>query len=100
MGVLAIELAPFGIRVNMLTPGFFPTAVSAHLGGDLLKKVLEGIPLRRTGRTEELAWPAMLLLSDKLSGFTTGAEWTVDGGQVLRPLPFYTDDEVIQMNRP
>jgi hypothetical protein len=42
----------------------------------------------------------MLLLSDKLSGFTTGAEWVVDGGQTLRPLPFYTDEEVIQMNRP
>lgn len=100
LGLLAIELAPFGIRANMLTPGFFPTAVSAHLGGDLLKKVLDGIPLRRPGKTEELAWPAMMLLSDKLSGFTTGAEWIVDGGQNLRPLPFYTDEEIERMNRP
>ena len=100
MGVLAIELAPFGIRVNMLTPGFFPTAVSAHLGAEKMEQVLDGIPLRRAGRPEELAAPAMLLLSDKLSGFTTGAEWVVDGGQTLRPLPFYTDEEIAEMNRP
>jgi 3-oxoacyl-[acyl-carrier protein] reductase len=99
LGVLAVELAPFGIRVNMLTPGFFPTKVSAHLGGELLKKVLDGIPLRKAGKTEELAPPALMLLSDKLSPFTTGAEWVVDGGQTLRPLPFYTDKEVIGMNK-
>lgn len=99
MGVLAIELAPFNIRVNMLTPGFFPTAVSAHLAGDILKAVLDGIPLRRAGKTEELSWPAMLLLSDKLSGFTTGAEWIVDGGQNLRPLPFYSDEQILAMNK-
>ena len=100
MGVLAVEMAPFGIRVNMLTPGFFPTAVSAHLGADKMKQVLDGIPLHRPGKVEELAWPAMLLLSDKLSGFTTGAEWVVDGGQTLRPLSFYTDEEIVRMNRP
>ncbi len=99
MGVLTIELAPFGIRVNMLTPGFFPTAVSAHLGAEKMQQVLDGIPLRRAGKPEELAWPAMLLLSDKQSGFTTGAEWVVDGGQTLRPLPFYTDEEIVQMNQ-
>ena len=98
LGVLAVELAPFGIRVNMLTPGFFPTKVSAHLGGDLLKKVLDGIPLRRAGKTEDLAPPALMLLSDKLSPFTTGAEWVVDGGQTLRPLPFYADEEILKMN--
>jgi 3-oxoacyl-[acyl-carrier protein] reductase len=100
LGVLAVELAPFGIRANMLKPGFFPTAVSAHLGAEKMKQVLDGIPLRRAGQPEELAWPAMLLLSDKRSGFTTGAEWVVDGGQTLRPLPFYTDEEIVQMNRP
>ncbi|MHB9038219.1 MAG: SDR family NAD(P)-dependent oxidoreductase [Armatimonadota bacterium] len=98
MGVLAVELAAYRIRINMLTPGFFPTAVSAHLGGEKLKQVLDGIPLRRAGKTDELAWPALLLLSDKLSGFTTGAEWVVDGGQTLRPLPFYSDEEIRGMN--
>lgn len=98
MGVLAIELAPFGIRVNMLSPGFFPTKVSAHLGGDNLKKVLDGIPLRKAGKTEDLVPTALLLLSDKLSPFTTGAEWVVDGGQTLRPLSFYSDGEIYQMN--
>ena len=98
MGVLAVELAPFGIRVNMLTPGFFPTAVSAHLGKEMMKQVLDGIPLRRAGNPEELTWPAMLLLSGTRSGFTTGAEWVVDGGQTLRPLPFYSDEDLERMN--
>lgn len=98
MGVLAVEMALYGIRVNMLSPGFFPTQVSAHLGGDLLKKVLDGIPLRKAGDMGDLTSTALLLLSDKLSSFTTGAEWVVDGGQTLRPLPFYSDDEIRQMN--
>jgi NAD(P)-dependent dehydrogenase (short-subunit alcohol dehydrogenase family) len=98
LGVLAVELAPFGIRVNILTPGFFPTQVSAHLGDDLHRKVLDGIPPRKAGKTEDLVPPALLLLSDKLSPFTTGAEWVVDGGQTLRPLPFYSDEEIRQMN--
>lgn len=98
MGILAIELALHGIRVNMLSPGFFPTQVSAHLGGDLLKKVLDGIPLRKAGDMEDLTSAALLLLSDKLSSFTTGAEWVVDGGQTLRPQALYSDEEIRKMN--
>jgi NAD(P)-dependent dehydrogenase (short-subunit alcohol dehydrogenase family) len=98
MGVLAIELAPFGIRVNMITPGFFPTQVSAHLGGEKMKMVLDAIPLKRVGNTEDLTAAALVLLSEKLSSFTTGAEWLIDGGQSLRPIPFYSDEEIRQMN--
>ena len=57
------------------------------------------IPLRRLGSTEELAAAALLLLSDKLSPYTTGAELTVDGGLHLRPLPLYSDDDIQNMNQ-
>ncbi len=103
MEVLAVELAPFGIRVNMLTPGYFPTRLSAHLARDREKEktVLDTIPLRRPGRLETDIGPAaVFLLSDKLSGYTTGAELVVDGGFSLRPPPYYTDDEIREMNLP
>ena len=98
MEVLAVELAPFGIRVNMLTPGYFPTGASAHLAGKRLRRVLDNIPLRRAGNLEDLVAPALLLLSDQLGAFITGTELVVDGGQTLRPLAFYSDDEVRAMN--
>lgn len=101
MGVLAVELAPFQIRVNMLTPGYFPTRVSAHLGKDKEKEkmVLDTIPLRRSGSLENDIGPAaVFLLSDKLSRYTTGADLLVDGGLSLRPLPYYSDEEIRRMN--
>jgi NAD(P)-dependent dehydrogenase (short-subunit alcohol dehydrogenase family) len=103
MGVLAAELAPFGIRANMLTPGFFPTRLSAHLARDRKKEkmVLDTIPLRRSGSLETDIGPAaVLLLSDKLSAYTTGAELVVDGGFSLRPPPYYSDREIRGMNQP
>lgn len=101
MQVLAVELAPFQIRVNMLTPGYFPTRVSAHLGKDKEKEktVLDTIPLRRSGSLENDIGPAaVFLLSDKLSRYTTGADLLVDGGLSLRPLPYYSDEEIRRMN--
>ncbi len=101
MGILAVELSPFKIRVNILTPGYFPTRVSAHLATDKKKEkmVLDTIPLRRAGSLEEDIGPAaVFLLSDRLSAYTTGAELLVDGGLSLRPLPYYSDKEIRQMN--
>lgn len=101
MGVLAVELAQFHIRVNMLTPGFFPTRVSAHLTTDKKKEkiILDTIPFRRAGSLEKDIGPtAVFLLSDKLNAYTTGSEFVVDGGLSLRPLPYYSDKEIREMN--
>ncbi len=104
MEILAIELVPFGIRVNMLTPGYFHTGASAHLragkeGEEREKRILATIPLKRPGDVDkDIGPPAVFLLSDELSGYTTGAELVVDGGTKLRPLPFYSDEEIRQMN--
>ena len=43
---------------------------------------------------------AVLLLSDKLSSYTTGTYLIVDGGLHLHPLPIYADDEISAMNNP
>ena len=97
---LAIELAPFGIRVNLLTPGHFPTRLTSGIPAHIEAKLKAEIPLRRFGNPDECGAAAVLLLSDHLSGYTTGADIVVDGGLALRPLPMCTDEEIVKMNLP
>lgn len=97
--VLAIELAPFGIRVNTIIPGFHLTKLTtSSLTQEALQEILQEIPLRRGGLPADVGAQAAVLLSDKLSGYTTGASIVIDGGLHLRPLPFYSDDELRAMN--
>jgi 3-oxoacyl-[acyl-carrier protein] reductase len=100
MEVLALELAPFGIRVNMIVPGHFVTRMTAGFTGRPLEVLKRQIPLRRTGQPDEVGPAAVLLLSDVLSPYTTGACLLIDGGLHLHPLPIYSDDEIIAMNAP
>jgi NAD(P)-dependent dehydrogenase (short-subunit alcohol dehydrogenase family) len=98
MEVLAVELAPYGIRVNMIIPGHFVTRMTAGFQGEPLRKLLGQTPLRRTGRPEEVGPAAVLLLSDKLSSYTTGTFLVIDGGLHLNPLPVYSDAQISEMN--
>jgi NAD(P)-dependent dehydrogenase (short-subunit alcohol dehydrogenase family) len=78
---LAVEYAPFGIRVNALCPGFVHTALTARaLKNPAIEKALvESTALRRLGQPEEVARAALFLASDEAS-YVTGAELAVDGG--------------------
>lgn len=98
--VLALELAPYGIRVNTLIPGYFPTRLAAGITDEAQEILVSQIPLRRPGKIEEVGAQAVVLLSDKLSGYTTGAFIVIDGGLQLRPLPYYADDELLALNAP
>ncbi len=100
METMAIELAPYGIRVNMLTPGHHVTRLTSRMPPGLKEKVVAQIPMRRVGDADACGSPAIFLLSDRLSGYTTGSEIVVDGGLSLRPLPFRTDEEILAMNLP
>jgi NAD(P)-dependent dehydrogenase (short-subunit alcohol dehydrogenase family) len=84
--VLALELAP-AVRVNVLTPGAFRTPLTQGMSPERRERLLAQIPLGREGEPDELAATALLLLSDRLSPYTTGAEFVVDGGLRLRPMP-------------
>jgi len=98
---MALELAPHHIRANLLTPGHFPTQLTAGLTDAAADKLRAEIPLRRFGEPmEELGAAALLLLSEHLSAYTTGAELVVDGGLTLRPINFWNDEELLALNSP
>lgn len=96
--VLAIELAPFGIRVNMVIPGHFVTRMTAGIDEEHLAMLHSEIPLRRSGTATEVGVMAAVLLSNRLASYTTGSSILVDGGLHLRPLPSFTDEELIALN--
>src|SRR4051795_3519356 len=76
---LASELAPRGIRVNVVSPGPVDTALFASISADMREALTKLIPLGRLGRPEEVAAAALFLGGDE-SSFVTGAELCVDGG--------------------
>ena len=100
METLAIELAPFGIRVNMVTPGLFPTRLTAGMSAKHLALHNGEIPLRRPGAPTDCGHAAAFLLSDHLSAYITGADLLVDGGLALRPLKLLGDQEIVALNQP
>jgi NAD(P)-dependent dehydrogenase (short-subunit alcohol dehydrogenase family) len=78
---LALDWAEHGIRVNVLVPGWVATDFTAGLRENpALKARLEAqVPLRRFATPDEVAPPAVFLLSDA-ARYVNGAAWTVDGG--------------------
>ncbi|WP_199736697.1 SDR family oxidoreductase [Fibrisoma montanum] len=83
---LAAEWGKYGIRLNAIAPGPFPTKGAwERLFPEPLIKMMDPvsrIPLKRVGEHQELANLAAFLLSD-FSGFITGECITIDGGEVL-----------------
>jgi NAD(P)-dependent dehydrogenase (short-subunit alcohol dehydrogenase family) len=75
----ANELAPRGIRVNVVAPGPTDTAMFAAASDEVRETLTQMIPLGRMGRADEVASTALFLASDE-SSFITGAELPVDGG--------------------
>jgi len=81
---LSSELAPRGIRVNCVAPGWVSTEMSAGTLRDPLlgPKVAATIPLGRAARVQEIAGP-VLFLCTPLAGFISGEVLNVNGGAVL-----------------
>ena len=78
---VARELAPQGVRVNCLCPGFFPAEQNKKvLTPERVESILSKTPLGRFGEAEELAGAVLLLLAPVAGSFITGAEVYVDGG--------------------
>ena len=84
---LAVEWAKYGIRMNAIAPGPFPTkgAWDRLLPGDLKDQfdISKQVPLRRVGNHQELANLAAYLVSD-FSAYINGEVVTIDGGEWLQ----------------
>jgi NAD(P)-dependent dehydrogenase (short-subunit alcohol dehydrogenase family) len=78
---LAVEYAPYGIRVNALVPGYVETAlIGRYISNPMIAKaLLTQTPLRRFGTPQDIANAALFLASDE-AGYITGASLNVDGG--------------------
>ena len=78
---LARQWAPYGIRVNALAPGYFPTAMNAPMVAEpgRLDAMLSRIPLGREGRPADLVGVAVFLASPA-AAYITGASLALDGG--------------------
>ena len=81
---LSTELAPFGIYVNCVAPGWIGTDMSAEALEDPQRrqKIHDTIPLGRVGTPEEIAGPILFLCTPH-AGFITGEIFNVNGGAVL-----------------
>jgi NAD(P)-dependent dehydrogenase (short-subunit alcohol dehydrogenase family) len=80
--VLALELAPYGITVNSVSPGMIQITQGVPMSParqEYLESFLRGIPLNRLGRPEEVA-RAVLFLAEEGSEYITGDSLRIDGG--------------------
>ena len=76
---LAQELASKGVTVNTVSPGYIGTEMVKSIREDILEKIVNSIPVKRLGSTEEIASIVDWLASDD-SGFSTGADFSLNGG--------------------
>ncbi|BFT76132.1 SDR family NAD(P)-dependent oxidoreductase [Paenibacillus sp. P36] len=87
--VVALEAAPFGVRVNAVAPGVINTKMMRNIEKNTVPEDAEGarkafgaaVPLGRYGEAEEVANVALFLLSDDAS-YVSQSIYTVDGGQI------------------
>jgi len=79
---VAKELAPRGITVNAIAPGFIETDMTAVLDEKMRGEILQRVPMGRLGAPDEIAHAAVFLAMEP-TGYVTGQVLTVDGGMVM-----------------
>ncbi|MBY5922560.1 acetoacetyl-CoA reductase [Ferrimonas balearica] len=79
---LAQEVAAKGITVNTISPGYIETDMIRAIDEGIRDKIRRQIPVQRFGQPEEIA-RAVAFLADKESGFITGSNLAINGGQYM-----------------
>jgi acetoacetyl-CoA reductase len=77
---LALEGARKGITVNCVAPGYISTEMVSAINPEILKQIVDKIPVGRLGAAEEVAKMVTFLVAEN-AGFITGATFSVNGGQ-------------------
>lgn len=103
---LALEAAPYGVRVNAVCPGIIETQLSFSQGGkedtarsEWFKRFSRRIPLRRVGSPEDVA-AAVAFLASKDARHITGSQLLIDGGQTLQSWSNAPDADAYQLVQP
>lgn len=80
---LALEYAPYGIRVNAVQCGPISSEMTDQWTPEYREQALAKVPLHRLGTPEEVAW-GVVFLSTEMSGFMTGASINMSGGKLMQ----------------
>lgn len=80
---LAQELATKGVTVNAIAPGYVATKMVMAIREDVLKSIIDTIPMKRLAKPEEMGALCAYLASD-LAGYMTGATLNINGGLYLQ----------------
>ena len=76
---LAAELAAKGVTVNAIAPGYIATKMVMAIREDILKGIIDSVPMKRLGKPEEMGAACVYLASEN-AGFMTGATLNINGG--------------------
>ena len=79
---LAKELAPSGIRVNCISPGVIDTDMNSELSSAEIKELIDEIPIKRIGTSDDIAKAVKFLISDNAK-YITGQVIGINGGMVI-----------------
>ena len=76
-------MAPHGVRVNAIAPGYIDTPLTRQHAPEVRQRIIDTTPLGRFGAVTELIGPVLFLASDA-SSFVTGSTLVVDGGWTIQ----------------